>query len=72
MSGDWMVRVVLGLTAGVVVPLTLAGLGAGAVPGVARGLSAMVLAGLVGGELLERTLFFAAASRPKMPGGPHS
>jgi Fe-S-cluster-containing dehydrogenase component/DMSO reductase anchor subunit len=72
MSGDWMVRVVLGLKAGVVVPLTLAGLGAGAVPGVARGLSAMVLAGLVGGELLERTLFFAAASRPKMPGGPHS
>ncbi|QDV35733.1 DmsC/YnfH family molybdoenzyme membrane anchor subunit [Tautonia plasticadhaerens] len=72
LAGCWKVRVTLGLIPGVVVPLTLAGLGPGAVPGVASCLSAIALAGLIAGELLERFLFFAAASRPKMPGGLHS
>ena len=72
LAGRWRARVAVGLGAGLVIPLTLAGLGPGAAPGVAASLSAISLAGLIAGELLERFLFFAAASRPKMPGGLHS
>lgn len=72
LAGGWRWRVALGLAAGVLLPLTLSGLGSGAAAGVAQGLSAAALLGLIAGESLERFLFFAAASRPKMPGGLHS
>ncbi|SIO24747.1 nitrate reductase (quinol-dependent), transmembrane subunit [Singulisphaera sp. GP187] len=56
-------RLGLGLTGGVVLPLALA---TGAVPAAAAWVA---LAAVLGGELAERYLFFAAVVRPKMPGG---
>ena len=72
LAGPAMLRVVLGLVGGVVLPLTLAGLGSDATPSVARSMALIAFACLIAGELAERTLFFSAVSRPRMPGGLHS
>jgi formate dehydrogenase iron-sulfur subunit len=37
--------------------------------GVAAAAAMLVLAATIGGELIERSLFFRAVTRPKMPGG---
>src|SRR5690606_24974199 len=65
-------RLALGIAGGIALPVTIA-TSARWMPAVALGASAILSAVLlVGGELLERFLFFAAATRPRMPGGGHS
>jgi DMSO reductase anchor subunit len=62
-------RVLAGAIGGIVVPTIAMGLWSSA-PSPALALSLLVaLALLVVGELAERSLFFAAASAPRMPGG---
>lgn len=59
LAHEAIARVVLGFVGGIVMPLTLGGR-AGAIA---------ALVTVLGGELVERYLFFAAVVRPKMPGG---
>jgi DMSO reductase anchor subunit len=59
-------RLLLGLAGGVTLPLAV-GLSGGGWPGTA--LAAAALAVTAAGELAERSLFFTAVVRPKMPGG---
>jgi formate dehydrogenase iron-sulfur subunit len=63
-------RLALGLAGGVLAPLVVAHLadsdGASAT---ALVIAALGCAALIGAELLERALFFRAASPPRMPGG---
>jgi hypothetical protein len=59
----------LGVAGGVVLPaLAVVGV-AGRDPGATAAASGLALAAAAGGELLERRLFFTAATRPGMPGG---
>jgi DMSO reductase anchor subunit len=58
-------RVVLGVGAGVLVPLAWIVVGDGLAAGWGVLASSVVLAGVVGGELAERSLFFTAASAPR-------
>lgn len=69
LSGTWRFRRTLGFVGGILLPVLWMGLGAPMVP--AAGCAASILALIVAasGEMAERTLFFAAVVRPKMPGG---
>ena len=59
----------LGLAGGLVLPgLVVVGTFAGD-RGVAAAAALLVLAASIGGELSERSLYFQAVTRPKMPGG---
>jgi Fe-S-cluster-containing dehydrogenase component/DMSO reductase anchor subunit len=58
-------RVLLGVGAGVLVPLAWVAVGDGLAAGWGLLVSSVVLAGVVGGELAERSLFFTAASAPR-------
>jgi formate dehydrogenase iron-sulfur subunit len=60
-------RFACGVAGGVVLPLVI-GLGR-LEPGATRGLAVVLLGVLLGGELLERHLFFRAAPASRMPGG---
>jgi Fe-S-cluster-containing dehydrogenase component/DMSO reductase anchor subunit len=63
-------RLALGLAGGVFAPLVVAHLAAdGDVPSAALVVAILGCASLVASELLERALFFRAASPPRMPGG---
>ena len=63
-------RIVLGLAGGVLAPLIIAQLAdSGDQSPSALVLAALGFAALVAAELLERALFFRAASPPRMPGG---
>jgi DMSO reductase anchor subunit len=62
-------RVLLGFSGGIVIPLLLF-VSAGAVSaGITAVAAVAALAGSIGGEVLERFLFFRAVTRPRMPGG---
>ncbi|CAN5615765.1 dimethyl sulfoxide reductase anchor subunit [soil metagenome] len=58
-------RGVLGISGGIVLPVILA------TSGPVRWLAVLAFLAVLSGELLERYLFFAAVTRPKMPGGMH-
>ena len=63
-------RLVLGVCGGVLAPLAVARFAdAGDASHGALILAALGLAALVAAELVERALFFRAASPPRMPGG---
>ncbi len=64
-----MLRVGLGVLGGVVLPLLIVAAGETLAVSLRAGLAAIVLFAVIGGELAERTLFFQAVVRPKMPGG---
>jgi Fe-S-cluster-containing dehydrogenase component/DMSO reductase anchor subunit len=62
-------RQFLGVAGGLVLPgLVVVGAVSGD-RGVAAAAALLVLAASIGGELIERSLFFQAVTRPKMPGG---
>jgi Fe-S-cluster-containing dehydrogenase component/DMSO reductase anchor subunit len=61
-------RTFLGLAGGVVLPLLVV-LGAFSRSPAAAPVALLTFAAAVGGELLERYMFFTAAARPSMPGG---
>jgi DMSO reductase anchor subunit len=62
-------RVLLGFSGGVVIPLLLFVSAGSATAGITAVAAVAVLGASIGGELLERFLFFRAVSRPRMPGG---
>ncbi len=65
-------RFALGGIGGMALPMGIAVFGFGMPMAVVRGLAMLAFVMLVAGEFLERTLFFTAVTRPKMPGGGHS
>ncbi|MFV0442767.1 MAG: DmsC/YnfH family molybdoenzyme membrane anchor subunit [Planctomycetaceae bacterium] len=72
-----MARFAFGLLGGVLMPAFLLSIAQGAEPPASFDLQATIVVGMLfvaclGGELLERYLFFAAVSAPRMPGGPRS
>ena len=64
-----MARIALGLLGGIAVPLLLAASVASGQEVETVVLLTMLLIGCVAGEVLERYLFFAASTAPRMPGG---
>jgi hypothetical protein len=69
--GVTVARFGCGILGGVVLPAFVGFGGAdGGVGGDGRGLAIASFALVLAGELCERWLFFAAATAPKMPGGP--
>jgi Fe-S-cluster-containing dehydrogenase component/DMSO reductase anchor subunit len=71
LKGAEHLRRLLGLGGGIVLPL-LAALGVRVADvGLAASASVLALVAALGGEIAERYLFFAAVSRPVMPGGPN-
>ena len=60
-------RYVLGVLGGLLLPAAL--LSPGLEPPVAAALALLSLAACLGGEVIERYLFFTAVVSPKMPGG---
>ena len=62
-------RLVLGVLGGIAMPLALAVTSPWLSPALATTAAAIIVLTLLGGELAERYLFFAAVVRPKMPGG---
>lgn len=60
-------RLLLGVLGGVVLPCVLFGLASDPLARVCVAVASALI--LLGGELAERTLFFSAVVRPKMPGG---
>jgi formate dehydrogenase iron-sulfur subunit len=64
-----LLRLALGVFGGLVLPFLLVVDEPPTLAGVRMGVVMLALAALVGGEIAERYLFFAAVSRPKMPGG---
>ena len=72
LKGQGTLRQLLGFSGGVFLPL-LAIVGTGSGDGAIAAVAAVLaLAASIGGESIERTLFFRAVTRPKMPGGLHS
>ncbi|HEX9296428.1 MAG TPA: DmsC/YnfH family molybdoenzyme membrane anchor subunit [Polyangiaceae bacterium] len=70
LRGAFVFRFVLGAMGGVVFPLVLSALlGSGPVSPSHAVVAAMGVACIVGGELVERSLFFRSVSVPTMPGG---
>jgi formate dehydrogenase iron-sulfur subunit len=64
-----MARVALGVVGGLILPLVLAVAESASSRTVCAGIATASFLTLLGGELLERVLFFTAVVRPKMPGG---
>jgi Fe-S-cluster-containing dehydrogenase component/DMSO reductase anchor subunit len=64
-----VLRQVLGLTGGVVLPLLTVAASAWGIPGTAAAGAGLALAASIGGELAERYLFFTAVVRPRMTEG---
>lgn len=64
-----LARIGLGMLGGFVFPLVIVGTGATMSPATRMGTAAVAALIVLGGELAERVLFFAAVVRPKMPGG---
>jgi DMSO reductase anchor subunit len=64
-----VVRVAAGLLGGVILPLSFVEAASALSPPWRAACWALALAILLGGEVAERYLFFAAVVRPKMPGG---
>lgn len=62
-------RLVCGVLGGIVIPLLAFGSLEAASVSVAFAASVVGLLALIGGELLERAMFFAAVASPRMPGG---
>jgi DMSO reductase anchor subunit len=62
-------RLLLGFAGGVVVPLSLFASLDLVSPAITAAAAVFALGALIGGELIERFLFFRAVTRPKMPGG---
>jgi hypothetical protein len=69
LAGAGQRRRALGFLGGVALPIVWIGMGPPMVPGARRAAAILALIVALGGELAERRLFFAAAVRPKMPGG---
>ena len=64
-----MLRVGLGVLGGVVMPLLITATGETLPVSLRIGLASIAVLTVISGELTERTLFFQAVVRPKMPGG---
>lgn len=62
-------RLMLGAAGGIAVPTMLLAAGPSIDPTVRAAFATLALVALLGGEVAERYLFFAAVVRPKMPGG---
>jgi hypothetical protein len=68
LRGQFVARLVLGVAGGVAIPLALGLLTAGNPDGRVIAAAVIGTALLVGGELVERHLFFRVAVAPRMPG----
>jgi formate dehydrogenase iron-sulfur subunit len=62
-------RLMLGAAGGIAVPLMLIASGSSIDPTVRAAFATLAFVALLGGEITERYLFFAAVVKPKMPGG---
>jgi Fe-S-cluster-containing dehydrogenase component/DMSO reductase anchor subunit len=69
LRGPALQRLMLGLSGGIAVPLFLLVAGTMIDPTVKAAFAVLGMLALLGGEIAERYLFFAAVVKPKMPGG---
>lgn len=69
LAGMTQTRFVLGAIGGVALPLMMSTANADSTPGFLWGTALVSFLALLGGELVERYLFFTAVVRQKMPGG---